>query len=102
METFCWRCPDILSELNELEERIDKAIEEGDLEGLLKLLNEREELLKSLPEETLEAIQRKDEERLRKLEEMREGFLRELVWISAARESLLRNIREDGETIGRV
>jgi len=58
--------------------------------------------LRSLPEETLKAIQRRDEERLRKLEEMREASFRELVWISAVKESLLRNVREDGETIGRV
>lgn len=101
METSSWGCLNIPDDFDELEMRIDEAIEKGDVEALSKLLNERERMLTSLPQETLRIVQKRDEERLKKLEELRGKFLREFLQISVVKESLLKNTHDEGRTIGR-
>ena len=64
--------------LEKIESLIDKAIEDEDFEKLLELLDERERILKSseLDSETIRSILERDEERMRKIERMKEELVR--------------------------
>ncbi len=63
--------------IEKIEELIDKALEEGDFEKLVRLLDERERLIKTsdLDPETAEKILERDENRLKKLENMKKELL---------------------------
>ncbi|ACM24068.1 Putative uncharacterized protein [Thermotoga neapolitana DSM 4359] len=87
--------------VDEIERKIDEAIEREDYEHLRVLLKEREKLLKDLSAEKLSEILEKDRERLRIIEERKSSLFRELSGLRNIKGSLQKNIWTRGDTIGK-
>ena len=64
-------------DLRTIERLIDEAIEKEDYEKVLRLLDEREKILKSanLTREELEEILKRDEERMKRIKEKKEELI---------------------------
>ncbi len=66
-----------MEKVEEIEKKIDEAIESGDFKVLLELLDEREKLLKDMGEvlsSIAEKILERDKERMEKIKRMMEGL----------------------------
>ncbi|PLV56811.1 flagellar protein FliT [Thermotoga sp. SG1] len=88
-------------DVDEIEKKIDEAIEKEDYDHLQSLLKERERLLKNLPVEKLSEILEKDRERLRIINERKDSLFRELSSLRNIKGSLQKNIWTRGDTIGK-
>jgi len=87
--------------MDEIEKKIDEAIEREDYRHLYLLLKEREKFLKNLPGEKLSEILEKDRKRLRIIEEKKNRLFLELSNLRKAKISLQKNIWARGDTIGK-
>lgn len=90
---------------DELERKIDKAIEEEDFEELLKLLKKRSESLKSLNDKNkLQKLKIKDEKRIKILKQKMERLKNETMVLKRARNEYkkLLELLKKGEDIGRA
>ncbi|MCD6551971.1 flagellar protein FliT [Thermotoga sp.] len=87
--------------MDEIEKKIDEAIEREDYRHLYLLLKERERLLKNLPVKKLSEILEKDRKRLRIIEEKKNRLFLELSNLRKAKISLQKNIWARGDTIGK-
>ncbi|PLV59394.1 flagellar protein FliT [Thermotoga sp. KOL6] len=87
--------------IDDIEKRIDEALEKGNYEILLELLEERRKLLETLPKEALNRILIRDKERLEKLEKRKSDLFIELTKTLEAKTSLQKHIWLKGDTIGK-
>ncbi|HBF68933.1 MAG TPA: flagellar protein FliT, partial [Thermotoga sp.] len=74
--------------IDEIERKIDEAIEKEDYETLLSLLNKRKELMEGLPKDKLSEILEKDRKRLEIIEKRKTALFQEINVIREARSSL--------------
>jgi len=92
-------------EIDDLEERIDKAIEEENFEELLDLLKRRTEILKTLVDKSkIQELKNKDEERIKILKRKMEKLKNEAMVLKRARNEYkkLLDLMKRGEDIGRA
>ena len=92
-------------EIDDLEERIDKAIEEENFEELLDLLKRRTEILKTLVDKSkIQELKNKDEERIKILKRKMEKLKNEVMVLKRARNEYkkLLDLMKGGEDIGRA
>jgi len=92
-------------EIDDLEERIDKAIEEENFEELLDLLKRRTEILKTLVDKSkIQELKKKDEERIKILKRKMEKLKNEVMVLKRARNEYkkLLDLMKGGEDIGRA
>ena len=90
---------------DELESKIDKAIEEEDFEELLKLLKKRSESLKTINDKNkLQKLKIRDEERIKILKQKMERLKNEAMTLKRARNEYkkLLELLKKGEDIGRA
>ncbi|MCD6267133.1 MAG: hypothetical protein J7J14_01835 [Thermotogaceae bacterium] len=92
-------------EIDDLEERIDRAIEEKNFEELLDLLKKRAEILKTLVDKgRIQELKKKDEERIKILKREMEKLKDEAMILKRARNKYkkLLDLMRKGEDIGRA
>jgi len=92
-------------EIDDLEERIDRAIEEKNFEELLDLLKRRAEILKTLVDKgRIQELKKKDEERIKILKREMEKLKNEAIILKRARNEYkkLLDLMRKGEDIGRA
>ena len=92
-------------EIDDLEERIDRAIEEKNFEELLDLLKRRAEILKTLVDKgRIQELKKKDEERIKILKREMEKLKDEAMILKRARNEYkkLLDLMRKGEDIGRA
>jgi len=92
-------------EIDDLEERIDRAIEEKNFEELLDLLKKRAEILKTLVDKgRIQELKKKDEERIKILKREMEKLKDEAMILKRARNEYkkLLDLMRKGEDIGRA
>jgi len=92
-------------EIDDLEERIDRAIEEKNFEELLDLLKKRAEILKTLVDKgRIQELKKKDEERIKILKREMEKLKDEAMILKRARNvyKKLLDLMRKGEDIGRA
>ena len=87
--------------IDEIERKIDEAIEREDYETLRSLLDKRKELMESLPKDKLSEILERDRKRLEIIEKRKTALFQEINVIREARSSLQKNIWTRGDTLGR-
>ena len=90
---------------DELESKIDKAIEEENFEELLKLLKKRSESLKAINDKNkLQKLKIRDEERIKILKQKMERLKNEAMALKRARSEYkkLLELLKKGEDIGRA
>jgi len=90
---------------DELESKIDKAIEEENFEELLKLLKKRSESLKAINDKNkLQKLKIRDEERIKILKKKMERLKNEAMTLKRARNEYkkLLELLKKGEDIGRA
>ncbi|HDG61763.1 MAG TPA: hypothetical protein ENG15_02030 [Thermotoga sp.] len=92
-------------EIDDLEERIDRAIEEKNFEELLDLLKRRAEILKTLVDKgRIQELKKKDKERIKILKREMEKLKNEAIILKRARNEYkkLLDLMRKGEDIGRA